>query len=223
MKKVAIIGGTGDQGLGLALRFAQSNVPVIIGSRDETKANIAVEQVQESFPQADIKGMDNNAAVDSGDIILLSVPYKFMADTIKSIKSQLTPDKIVVSLCVPLANAVGGRPTQVVHPWEGSAAEQAAVMLPKDVALVGAFHNVCAARLLDIDNTVDNDVVVCSDDKDARQEIMSLADKIDGVRGLDGGKLCNCRIVEGITALIIGMNIRYKMPKGMGVRFTYLY
>lgn len=223
MKRVAIIGGTGDQGLGLALRFAQANVPIIIGSRDETKANIAVEQVQENFPQADIKGMDNNAAVENGEIILLSVPYKYMADTIKSIKSGLTPDKIVVSLCVPLANAVGGRPTQVVFPWEGSAAEQAAAMIPTGVPLVGAFHNVCAARLLDIENTVDNDIVVCSDDKDARQEVMALADKIDGMRGLNGGKLCNCRIVESMTALIIGMNIRYKLPKGMGVRFTYLY
>ncbi len=223
MKKIAIIGGTGDQGLGLAMRFAQSNIPVIIGSRDESKAKIAVDSIKDKFPSADIEGSDNLGAVKNGEIIIVSVPYKYMADTIKSLKGALDPDKIVVSLCVPLANAIGGKPTQIITPWEGSAAEQAQAILKNNAPVVGAFQNVCAERLLDLENTVDNDVLVCSDNKEARAAVMEIANKIDGIRGLNGGLLCNCRIIEAMTALIIGMNIRYKTPKGLGIRFTYLY
>lgn len=222
MRKIAIIGGTGDQGLGLALRFAQAGLPFIIGSRDETKAYNAINKVRESFPEAEIEGYDNYTAAEKGELILLAVPYKFMADTIKGLKGALTPDKVVVSLCVPLANAVGGKPTQIVTPWEGSAAEQAQALVPKGVVVVGALHNVCAARLADIANPVENDVVVCCNKKDVRNEIIELVESIDGVRGMNGGPLCSSRTAEAMTALIIGMNIRYKMPKGLGIRFTYI-
>ena len=223
VRKIAIIGGTGDQGLGLAMRFVQAGLPVCIGSRDETKARMAVDTIKEKFPQASVTGMGNTQAVKDNDIIILSVPYKFMVDTLKGIKEYLTPEKTLVSLCVPLASNVGGRPTQIIQPWEGSAAEQAQGLVPEGVTVVGSFHNVCSARLQDLDNTVDDDVVVCCNDKEKRKEIMELASRVDGMRGIDGGPLCNARIVESITALIIGMNIRYKMPKGIGIRFTYLY
>lgn len=222
VRKISIIGGTGDQGLGLALRFVQAGLPVCIGSRDETKAHQAIDKIHEHFPQAEITGCGNTEAVKQGEIIILSVPYKFMVDTIKSIKEYLTPEKTLVCLCVPLASNVGGRPTQTIQPWEGSAAEQAQSLVP-DVPVVGAFQNICSARLMDLDNTVDDDIVVCCNTKGPRTEIMELAGKVDGMRGINGGPLCNCRIVESMTALIIGLNIRYKMPKGMGIRFTYLY
>jgi hypothetical protein len=222
LMKIAIIGGTGNQGLGLGLRFVKAGLPIIIGSRDETKARIAVDKVREYFPKADIEGYDNLAAAEKGDILIMAVPYKYMADTIKSIKGALTEDKILVSPCVPLANAVGGRPTQIVSPWEGSAAEQAKALVP-NVKVVAAFQNICAARLMDIEKPVEDDVIVCSDDKEARKTIMELANKVDSLRGLNGGALCTSRIVESITALIIGMNIRYKTSKGLGIRFTYLY
>jgi len=222
MKKIAIIGGTGSQGLGIGMRFVQAGLPIIIGSRDDTKARIAVDKVKEAFPNAEVEGYDNFTAAEKGEILLLSVPYKFLSDTVKSIKGALTEDKILVSLCVPLANAVGGKPTQVVRPWEGSAAEQMQAMVPK-TSVVGAFQNICSARLMDLENTVEDDVLVTSNNKEARKEVMELANKVDGLRGLNGGMLCNCRIVESMTALIIGMNIRYKLPKGMGIRFTYLY
>jgi len=220
--KIAIIGGTGSQGLGLALRIVKAGMPVIIGSRDDTKARIAVDKVKEVFPNAVVEGYDNFTAAEKGDILIMTVPYKFMADTIKSIKGAITEDKILVSPCVPLANAVGGKPTQVVRPWEGSAAEQAQALVP-NVKVVGAFQNICAARLMDIENPVEDDVIVCSEDKEARKTIIELVNKIDSLRGINGGKLCTSRIVESLTALIIGMNIRYKTSKGLGIRFTYLY
>ncbi|MHC1604686.1 MAG: NADPH-dependent F420 reductase, partial [Candidatus Methanofastidiosia archaeon] len=147
MKKITIIGGTGDQGFGLALRFAQAGLPVVIGSRDKTKAKMAVAELKEKFPDIEAKGHENLKATEKGDIVIISVPYKFMVNTIKSIKSALKPGKIVVSLCVPLANAVGGKPTQIVQPWDGSAAEQIEKLVPEGVEVVGAFQNVCAARL----------------------------------------------------------------------------
>ncbi|MBN1785729.1 MAG: NADPH-dependent F420 reductase [Candidatus Methanofastidiosa archaeon] len=222
MKSISIIGGTGNQGLGLAMRFVKAGLPIVIGSRDDTKARIAVDEIKEKFPNAQVEGVDNTTAVEMGDIIILSVPYKFMVDTIKSIKGALTEDKILVSLCVPLAIAVGGKATEMVRPWEGSAAEQAQSIVP-NVKVVGAFQNICAARLMDLENTVEDDVLVCSNDKDARQEIMDLVKMIDGLRGINGGTLCNCRITESLTPLIIGLNIRYKVTKGLGIRFTYLY
>ncbi|HOP09097.1 MAG TPA: NADPH-dependent F420 reductase, partial [Candidatus Methanofastidiosa archaeon] len=196
--KLAIIGGTGSQGLGLALRFAKAGLPVIIGSRDDTKARMAVDKVLEYFPNAAVEGCDNLAAAEKGDVLIITVPYKFMVDTIKSIKGALTEDKILVSPCVPLANAVGGKPTQLVRPWEGSAAEQAQALVP-NVKVVGAFQNICSARLMDIDNPVEDDVIVCSDDKEARKAIMDLANKVDSLRGLNGGGLCTSRIVESMT------------------------
>ncbi|MHC1605221.1 MAG: Rossmann-fold NAD(P)-binding domain-containing protein, partial [Candidatus Methanofastidiosia archaeon] len=111
--------------------------------------------------------------------------------------------------------------TQIVQPWDGSAAEQIEKLVPEGVEVVGAFQNVCAARLADLDNPVESDIAVCGK-KEARKEIMELANMIEGVRAVNGGHLCNCRIVESITAFIIGLNIRYKKPKGMGIRFTHL-
>ena len=175
MRKIAIIGGTGDQGLGLAMRFVQAGLPVCIGSRDETKARMAVDAIKEKFPQASVTGMGNTQAVKENDIIILSVPYKFMVDTLKGIKEYLTPEKTLVSLCVPLASNVGGRPTQIIQPWEGSAAEQAQGLVPEGITVVGSFHNVCAARLQDLDNTVDDDVVEQTVD-------LEHVDRADGIR-----------------------------------------
>src|SRR5262249_50299373 len=149
-------------------------------------------------------------------IVILTIPFSAHADTIKHIKSVLHPGQILVDATVPLAASIGGRATRTLGVWQGSAAEQAAELAPKGVSVVAAFHNT-SADILNGDGPVDCDVIVCSDDKEAAQRVRTLARKIPGVRALDGGKLENARIVEQITALLIGFNVRHKGHAGLRI------
>jgi hypothetical protein len=128
---------------------------------------------------------------------------------------------VFVDVTVPLATAVGGKATRTLGVWGGSAAEQAAELVPKNVPVVSAFHSITAEVLRDLDKPVDCDVIVCGNSKDAKEIVMQLARKIPGARPLDGGPLENSRIVEEITALLIGFNLRYKVS-GAGIRITGL-
>ncbi len=218
---IAILGGTGDQGLGLALRFAKAGRPVVIGSRVEERALTAAEQVREAVPEADVSGFENSVATPKARIVILSVPFEHMASTLKSIKSSLSPGQIVVSMGVPLATAVGGGATRTVGIWQGSCAQMVAAGVPKGVEVVSAFQNVSAHRLQHLADPVECDVLV-SGAKAARQTVMALCELVPGLRAVDGGPLDNARIVEEITALLIGLNIRYKVPEGLGIRITGL-
>ncbi len=218
---IAILGGTGDQGLGLALRFAKAGRPVVIGSRVEERALTAAEQVREAVPGAEVSGFENSVATPKAQIVILSVPFEHMASTLKSIKSALSPGQIVVSMGVPLATAVGGGATRTVGIWQGSCAQMVAAGVPKGVEVVSAFQNVSAHRLQHLADPVECDVLV-SGAKTARQTVMALCDLVPGLRAVDGGSLDNARIVEEITALLIGLNIRYKVPEGLGIRITGL-
>ena len=225
--KIAIVGGTGKEGSGLALRFARAGETVIIGSRDAARASAAAEKLNEQMktsgqssanPSA-ISSAENAEACRSAEIVVLAVPFETQAEILKALKPALHAGQILVDATVPLASSVGGRATRTLGVWQGSAAEQAAELVPEGVAVVAAFHNT-SAEVLRGDNPVDCDVIVCSDDKAATEKIRSLARKIPGVRALDGGKLENARIVEQITALLIGFNIRHKGHSG--VRITGL-
>jgi NADPH-dependent F420 reductase len=218
---IAILGGTGDQGLGLALRFARAGRKVVIGSRKSERAEAAAEEVLRSVPDADVSGYENSEATSRAPIVILSVPFEHTASTVKGIKTALTADAIVVSMTVPLATAVGDGAVRTLGIWQGSCAEMVASLMPKGVQVVSAFQNVSAHRLQELDHPVECDVVV-SGQKDARARIMELCSLVPGLRGLDGGPLSNARIVEEMTALLIGMNIRYKLPEGLGIRFTGL-
>ena len=218
---IAILGGTGDQGLGLALRFAKAGRPVVIGSRVEERALRAAEQVREAVSEADVSGFENSVATPKAPIVILSVPFEHMASTLKSIKSSLSPGQIVVSMGVPLATAVGGGATKTVGIWQGSCAQMVAAGVPKGVEVVSAFQNVSAHRLQHLADPVECDVLV-SGAKAARQTVMALCELVPGLRAVDGGPLDNARIVEEITALLIGLNIRYKVPEGLGIRITGL-
>ena len=222
--KIAIIGGTGDQGLGLALRFVKAGEDIIIGSRDVKKAENAVDIVKEMLEDGEvsnIRGLTNIDAAQEGDIILLTVPLQAQIITLKSIKEYIG-DKIVIDATVPLDGCLGGRPTRYVDVWQGSAAERTAELLENtDAKVVSAFNNISAASLLDIKNDVDCDCLVSSDDEEARKEVMELAEKIPDVRSLDCGPLENARIVEKITPLLINLNIRNKI-KLAGLRITGL-
>jgi NADPH-dependent F420 reductase len=215
---IAIIGGTGPEGSGLALRWARAGETVVIGSRDPQRAADTAAKIREKTG-GNISGAEDKAACKSAEIVVLTVPFEAQAETLKHIKPALRTGQILVDTTVPLAASVGGRPTRSLGVWQGSAAQQAAELAPEGVLVVAAFHNV-SAELLHHEGPVDCDVIVCSDDKASAQRIRALARKIPGVRTVDGGKLENARIVEQITALLIGFNIRSE--GNSGVRITGL-
>jgi NADPH-dependent F420 reductase len=203
--------------MGLALRWARAGEAIIIGSRDAQRAQQAAATIQERVgPQANVSGMENSAACSAADILMLTVPFEGQAGLLKQLKPAMTEGSILIDATVPLAASVGGRASRTIGVWQGSAAQQAAELVPKGVSVVAAFHNV-SAELLNGDVQLDCDVIVCSDDPDAAQLTRELAGKIPGVRAVDGGKLENARIVEQITALLIGMNIRHKGHAGIRI------
>ncbi len=218
---IAILGGTGDQGLGLALRFAKAGRPVLIGSRKLDRALAAAEEVRAAVPGADVVGLDNADAVAQAALVILSVPFEHTAGTVKAVKERLVADQIVVSMGVPLATAIGDGAVRTVGVWQGSCAELVAALVPAGVQVVSAFQNVSAHRLRELDQPVECDVVV-SGAPGPRKSVMALCELVPGLRGVDGGPLANARFVEGVTALLIGLNIRYKVPAGVGLRFTGL-
>jgi NADPH-dependent F420 reductase len=218
---IAILGGTGDQGLGLALRFARAGASVVIGSRKIERAQEAAARVREAVPSAQVEGCGNPEAAKQAGVVILSVPFEHTAETVKSIRDALAPGQIVVSMGVPLATALGDSAVRTVGVWQGSCAELVAELVPDGVEVVSAFQNVSAHRLQELAEPVECDVVV-SGGKAPRARVMELCALIPGLRALDGGPLANARIVEAITALMIGLNIRYKLPAGVGIRFTGL-
>jgi len=218
---IAILGGTGDQGLGLALRFARAGRPVVIGSRKPERAAQAAEEVRSRVPGAPVEGLGNAEATERAGLVILSVPFEHTASTVKGLKETLREGHVLVSMAVPLATAIGDGAVRTVGVWQGSAAELVASLVPAGVEVVSAFQNVSAHRLRELDHPVECDVVV-SGPKQARQRVMGLCDLVPGLRALDGGPLANARLVEGITALIIGLNVRHKVPEGLGIRFTGL-
>jgi hypothetical protein len=203
--------------MGLALRWARAGETIIIGSRDAERAQQAAAAIQQKVGAgSNVSGMENAAACAAADILMLTVPFEGQAALLKQLKSAIAAGSILIDATVPLAAAVGGRPSRPLGVWQGSAAQQAAELAPEDVSVVAAFHNV-SAELLNGDAPLDCDVIVCSDDADAAQLTRELAAKIPGVRPIDGGKLENARIVEQITALLIGMNIRHKGHAGIRI------
>jgi NADPH-dependent F420 reductase len=166
--------------------------------------------------QGSVSGMENSGACSAADIVVLTVPFEGHATLLKHIKGSIRPDSIVVDTTVPLAAAVGGRATRTLGVWQGSAAEETAELMPKGTPVVAAFHNT-SAELLNGDSEVECDVIVCSDDPAANAVVRELARKIPGVRAIDGGKLENSRILEQITALLIGLNIRHKGHSGLRI------
>jgi hypothetical protein len=220
-RPIAILGGTGPQGLGLALRWAKAGETIIIGSRDPKRAEEAAAFLKQKIGiDARITGMENATACAGADICVLTVPFDAQAALLKQLKPVFQPGTTLIDATVPLAATIGGRPTRVLGVWQGSAAQQAAELVPKAISVVAAFHNV-SADLLNGTGALDCDVIVCSDDDNARNLTFELVSQISGLRAIDGGKLENARIVEQITALLITLNIRYKVHSA-GIRITGL-
>ena len=216
-RPIAIIGGTGPAGMGLALRWARAGESIVIGSRSVERARDAAARIkQQAGNQAQVTGETNAAACAAADLLALTVPFEGQAALLKELKPAFRPGSILMDATVPLASGVGGRASRTLGVWQGSAAQQTAELVPKGVTVVAAFHN-CSADVMNGDGPVECDVIVCSDDPAATQTVCELAAKIPGVRSLDGGKLENARIVEQITALLVGLNIRHKGHGGIRV------
>jgi 8-hydroxy-5-deazaflavin:NADPH oxidoreductase len=220
-RKIAIVGGTGSEGYGLALRWARAGEHVVIGSRDEQRAVAAAAKLQQEIGStAQVSGAENQQAVSGADVVVLTVPFQAHAATIRHIKPALKPGAILIDASVPLATAVGGKATQTIGVWDGSAAQQAATALKSAASVVAAFQNV-SADLLNDTRPIESDVIICTDDPQAREVVTELVHQIPGLRALDGGALENSHIVEQITALLITLNIRHKSHSA-GLRITGL-
>ncbi len=210
---IAIVGGTGAEGTGLAVRWARAGYRVVIGSRS---ADRAAETAAGLARHGSVEGAANADAAAAADIVVVTVPYAAQRPTLEDIKHALA-GKIVVDVTVPL---VPPRVARVQLPEEGSAALIARSILGKDVRLVSAFQNVAADHLADPSHETDCDVLVCGDDREARAEVVRLIEAT-GLRGLEAGPLDNAVAAEALTSVLIWMNRRYKSP-GAGIRITGL-
>jgi len=211
---LAILGGTGPEGKGLALRLAIAGETPIIGSRDASRGAAAAEELAQSAPGVVIKGMDNSGAVLSAGMVFLAFPYEGQRAVLEDLGPALK-GKIVVSVIAPM-KFERGRGASAVEVEAGSAAQEAQEMLP-DSQVVAAFQNVSAEELLDPTVTMEGDVVVCSDHPDAKMLVMGLADKINNLRGVDGGSLANAKYVEQITPMLVNINRIYKTHAGIKI------
>jgi len=216
-RPIAILGGTGPAGMGMALRWARAGETVIIGSRSTERAEEAARNIAaRAGTHAKVTGLANSAACAATDLLALTVPFEGQAGLLKELKLAFKPGSILIDATVPLATAVGGRASRTLAVWQGSAAQQSAELVPKGVTVVAAFQN-CSADAMNGDDPVECDVIVCSDDANATNLVCALAAKIPGLRAIDGGKLENARIVEQFTALLIGLNIRHKGHGGIRI------
>jgi 8-hydroxy-5-deazaflavin:NADPH oxidoreductase len=208
---IGILGGTGDQGRGLARRFALAGNPVIIGSRS---AERAVAAAQALGADLGIRGMANPDAAAAADVVIVAVPWDGHGDLLRSLAEPLA-GKIVIDCVNPLGFDQRGCYRLGVS--EGSAAQQAAAVLP-DSVVVGAFHHVSAVLLLDPEvASVDLDVLVLGDDRSATDLVQALAARIPGVRGVYAGRLRNCGQIEALTANLVSINRRYKAHAGLRI------
>jgi NADPH-dependent F420 reductase len=217
---VTVIGGSGALGAGLALRLAVAGVPVVIGSRDHQRARQAAGRVREQTPNAGVEGRENGPAAEASEVVFLCVPFRNQSETLTNLKPHLRDGQLVVDATVPLAAAVSGRATRVLGVWQGSAAQQAAEMVPDGVRVVAALHTVNAPALKDLGQTLDEDVLVCGDRRADKARVAAYIELIPGLRAVDAGRLEMARIAESLTALLIGVNARYKAHTG--VRLTGL-
>ena len=219
---VSVIGGTGPQGLGIALRLAIGGVEVIVGSRKEEKALTVVEEAKEKYADYDLSnmcGMANEDAAKEGDILILTVPLAAQKPTLEGIK-EFCSDKIILDATVPLETAIGCKPFRFVDLMEGSAAERTAKILDGTGAkVICAFCNISNSHLSNIPEEIDCDCLIAGDDKESKEIAIELINKIPGIRTIDTGILEKAQIIEKITPLLIGLNIKYKSHYG-GLRIT---
>ena len=214
--KIAILGGTGDQGPGLALRLAIAGDEVIIGSRSREKAEKVAAELNAELGAPRIQGLENVEAAEAAEIVMMTVPYSAHLSTLESVKAQVA-GKVFVDVSVPLDPE---NPRRMKMPPAGSATEEAQEFFGSATRVVAAFQNVAAHLLRDPRHAIDSDVLECGNDVEAKKTVMSLVDRI-GLRAVDVGPAESARVVESLTSILIRLNIREKV-KGSGIRITGL-
>ncbi|MBI3961264.1 MAG: NADPH-dependent F420 reductase [Deinococcus sp.] len=212
--RIAIIGGTGEEGFGLGLRLARAEFPVTIGSRDPARAQVSATQANELLGTNAVQGMGNAAAARWGEVVIISVPYSAHVATLQGLAQELA-GKLVLDVVVPLDP---NNPRRLLPPAAGSAAEEARAVLGPTARIVAGFQNISAHALRKLDTPVESEVFLSSDDQEAKAVVMDLAQRA-GFTAWDVGELESARLVEPLTPLMISLNIRYKSRRG-GLRVT---
>ncbi len=220
MEPIPIIGGTGALGAGLARRWAQAGVPVVLGSRSAERAEEAAARIREAVPDAAVTGLPNEEAAAKGEIVFLTVPFRAQSENLNNLREALRPGQLLVDCTVPLAAAVSGKATRSLGVWQGSAAQQAQEMVPEGVTVISTFHTVGAPNLADLDTELGEDILVCGDRKADKTRVARLIELIPGLRAVNAGALEMARIVEQLTPMLISVNTRYKVHAG--IRLTGL-
>ncbi len=214
---VAIVGGTGALGFGLALRLGGAGVAVVIGSRDGERAREAAQRAGETAADGDYRGAENAEAVQGAEIVILSVPFRSQSETLTNLKGALREGQLLLDATVPLAAAVSGKATRLLGVPQGSAAQQAQEMVPAGVRVVSGLHTVSAALLSDLEHELDEDVLLAGDKREDKDQVAGLLERIPGLRVVDCGRLEMARIIEGLTPLLISINIRHKSRAGIKI------
>lgn len=213
-KSIAVLGGTGKEGGGLALRWAHRGHPVIIGSRSAERAQEAADALNALLDGGAIRGAANLEAAQGAEIVVLAVPYAAQQATVREVAEALQ-GKILIDVTVPL---VPPKVSRVQLPDGGSAVEAVQKLLGEGVRVVSAFQNISAHHLTKLGEEIDCDVLVCADDPAAADEVVALAEEI-GLKAWNAGPLANSVVAEGLTSVLIALNRRYKVP-GSGIRIT---
>lgn len=218
---VAVVGGTGAEGSGLALRFAKAGLRVLIGSRNLERAQATAREIAARAEAGEVTGHTNPDAVSKSAIVILTVPLSGQVETLKSIRTSFASGAILVDATVPLEIAIGGRLSRTLSLWDGSAAQQAARLAPSGVSVVATFHALSAEALKRIDEPLDCDALICGDNPEAKATVSEIAETISGVRAIDAGTLDHARFLESSAALLIALNLRHKVNR-CGMRITGL-
>ncbi len=214
LTRIAVIGGTGKEGKGLALRWAKAGYEIIIGSRDAERAKTAAHEMNAALGQTTVSGLSNANAARAADIVVLSVPYEAHAATLDAI-ADAAQGKLLIDVTAPLD------PENKRKAWrvpEGSAAQAAQLRLGPQVRVVAAFQNISYTHLTDLHGELGCDVLVCGNDKEAKKQVIELA-KAAGMAAFDAGPIENAVVAEGLTAVLININIAFKI-KNAGIRIT---
>lgn len=201
------------------MRFARAGMRVVIGSRSAEKAREAAARIAAAAGAGEVTGEVNADAAAHGDVVVLTVPLAAQVATLKDIRGALRSGTILVDATVALEVAIGGRLSRTLSLWDGSAAQQAARLVPEGVKVVAAFQMLSAEALARLDDPVECDALICGDDAGAKAVVAELARSIAGVRAVDAGPLENARLVESAAALLVAVNLRNKV-KGSGIRIT---
>ena len=214
---VTILGASGALGFGLAARLGAAGVHVTVGSRDAERAEETVGRLREAVPGGAFAGDENATATTAHEVVFLCVPFRNQSETLTNLRTALRDGQLVVDATVPLAAAISGKATRTVGVWQGSAAQQAQEMVPDGVRVISALHTVSAPALRDLDAEIGEDVLVCGQKRDDKRRVARIIERIPGLRCVDAGPLEQARIVEQLTAMLIGINGRYKTHAGIRV------